>query len=443
MVEQTCSYAEELTGKGFVIATYSVELPAQTDIISKAASFAIGQSVGTWTEVPGLTRDMLDRHMARIVAVYDLPPVELSSQLPAGKRAAIVQIAFPEINFGSQFPMLFTTLLGNDVSTSTQLKLLDLQLSPSFAAGFTGPRFGIAGLRQYLNIPQRPILLNMIKPCTGYSPQEGAALFAASARGGTDIIKDDELLGNPSFNPLRERVAAYRHAADQVYEETGHRAVYCANITDQPDRMVENARRAQELGAGMVMVNAISVGLGIVQSLAENPNINIPILSHYAGAGALTESPSSGISSPLLLGKLCRLAGADASMFSSIYSAYPLLRDKYLRTAQLQRMPLYHLKPTLPVVGGGIHPATAVRIVEDLGTDVMLAVGGAIQGHPDGTAAGGRAMRQAIEAVMDRVSLSDKAQTHIELRKALAAWAPDLLHLSSASQQACAGAHIR
>ena len=84
-----------------------------------------------------------------------------------------------------------------------------------------------------------------------------------------------------------------------------------------------------------------------------------------------------------------------------------------------------------------------MRIVEDLGTDVMLAVGGAIQGHPDGTAAGGRAMRQAIEAVMDRVSLSDKAQTHIELRKALAAWSPDLLHLSSASQQTCAGAQIR
>jgi 2,3-diketo-5-methylthiopentyl-1-phosphate enolase len=427
MVEQTFSYAEELTGKGFVIATYSVELPAQTDILAKAASFAIGQTVGTWAEVPGITRDMLDRHLARIVAVYDLPPVELASQLPAGKRSAIVQVAFPEVNFGPQFPMLLTTLLGNDVSTSTQLKLIDLQLSPSFAAGFTGPRFGIAGLRQHLDIPQRPILLNMIKPCTGFSPQEGAALFAASARGGIDIIKDDELLGNPSFNPLRERVAAYRHAADQVYQETGHRAVYCANITDRPDRIVENAHRAQELGAGMVMVNAVSAGLGIVQALAEDAELTLPILSHYAGAGALTESPYSGLSSPLLLGKLCRLAGADASMFSSIYSAYPLLRDKYLRTAQLQRMPLYHLKPTLPVVGGGIHPATAVRIIEDLGTDVMLAVGGAIQGHPDGTAAGGRAMRQAIEAAITSVPLSDKAKTHAELRKALAAWAPGLL----------------
>ena len=422
MHDQVFAYTEDLADKGFIVATYYLELPARTDLIAKSASFAVGQSVGTWTEVPGITREMLEHHLARIVAVYDLPPIELATQLPEGKRSAVVQIAFPEANLGPQFPMLFTTLLGNDVSTSTQLKLIDLQLSPSFAAGFTGPKFGIAGLRQHLGISQRPILLNMIKPCTGFGPQEGAALFAESARGGVDIIKDDELLGNPFFNPLCERVAAYRRAADQVYEETGHRAVYCANITDRPDRIVENARRAQELGAGMVMVNAISTGLGMVQALAEDTNFHLPILSHYAGAGALTESPYSGISSPLLLGKLCRLAGADASMFSSIYSAYPLLRDKYLRTAQMQRMPLYQIKPTLPVVGGGIHPATAASIIEDLGNDVMLAVGGAIQGHPDGTAAGGRAMRQAIDATVDGQPLAEKAQEYRELRRALETW---------------------
>ena len=54
----------------------------------------------------------------------------------------------------------------------------------------------------------------------------------------------------------------------------------------------------------------------------------------------------------------------------------------------------------------------------------MLAVGGAIQGHPDGTPAGGRAMRQAIDAVMEKVPLAQKAKAHPELRKALEAWAP-------------------
>jgi 2,3-diketo-5-methylthiopentyl-1-phosphate enolase len=337
-------------------------------------------------------------------------------------RAFFVQIAFPEANFGCQFPMLFTTLLGNDVSTAAQLKLVDLQVSPSFVAGFGGPKFGIAGLRAHLGIPRRPIVLNMIKPCTGFSPEVGAAFFAESARGGVDVIKDDELLGNTSFSAMLDRVTAYCRAAEEVYEETGHRAAYCPNITDRPEKIVENARRAEDLGAGMVMINGVAAGLGAIQAVAEDAEVQIPILSHYAGTGTLVENPRAGIASPLLLGKLNRLAGADVAMFGSVYSTYPLLREKYARTAHFQTMPLYDLKPTMPSVGGGIHPATAARIIEDIGSDVMLAVGGAIQGHPGGAAAGGRAMRQAIDAVMAGIPLAEKAGEHPELEAALSLW---------------------
>jgi 2,3-diketo-5-methylthiopentyl-1-phosphate enolase len=109
-------------------------------------------------------------------------------------------------------------------------------------------------------------------------------------------------------------------------------------------------------------------------------------------------------------------------MFGSIYSTYPLLREKYLRTAHFQTMPLYDLKPTMPSVGGGIHPITATHIIKDIGFDVMLAVGGAIQGHPGGAAAGGRAMRQAIDAVVEGIPLLEQAKEHPELRKALELW---------------------
>jgi 2,3-diketo-5-methylthiopentyl-1-phosphate enolase len=422
MDELAFAYAEELAGQEYITATYYLEIESDVDIVARAASFAVGQSVGTWTPVPGVTREMLERHMARIVAIYDVPPVELALDLPTGKRVFFVQIAFPETNFGPQFPMLFTTLLGNDVSTAAQLKLVDLQFSASFVARFGGPKFGITGLREHLGILQRPILLNMIKPCTGFGPEVGAAFFAASARGGVDVIKDDELLGDTAFSAMLDRVSAYRRAAEQVYEETGHRAAYCPNITGRPERTVENARRAQELGASMVMINGVSAGLGVIQAVAEDPEVTIPILAHYAGTGTLVENPRAGISSPLLLGKLNRLAGADVAMFGSVYSTYPLLREKYLRTAHFQTMPLYNLKPTMPSVGGGIHPITATRIIKDIGFDVMLAVGGAIQGHPDGAAAGGRAMRQAIDAAVEGIPLAEKAREHLELGKALALW---------------------
>jgi 2,3-diketo-5-methylthiopentyl-1-phosphate enolase len=52
--------------------------------------------------------------------------------------------------------------------------------------------------------------------------------------------------------------------------------------------------------------------------------------------------------------------------------------------------------------GGGITADHVAPIVDALGTDVIIAVGGAIQGHPEGAAAGGRAVRAAIDAAVAR-----------------------------------------
>lgn len=422
MRELSFAYAEELVDEGYLVATYYVEAPHDVDVLTEVAAFARGQSAGTWTPVPGLTEKMLRKHTARVVDAYDVPPVELSTDLPAGRRRLIVRIAFPEVNIGYQFPLLLTTLLGHEVSTAMQSKLLDIQLSRSFVEQFCGPAFGISGLRARLGIPQRPILLSIIKPSTGFSPEAGAPFFEQAARGGADIVKDDELLGDLSFTRLRDRVTLHREIIERIFEETGHRAAYCVNVTDRPGRVLENAKRAQDLGADMVMINGIAVGLGVVRAVAEEPAIEVPILMHHAGAGVWTEDRRSGLSSDLLLGKLSRLAGADAVMHSSIYSSYPRLRDRYVRTAQQLCMPLYDLQPSMPVVGGGVHPQTAVCIVEDLGLDVMLAVGGAVHGHPGGAAAGARAMRQAIRAAVGGTSLHDYARKHTELRKALGLW---------------------
>jgi len=57
-----------------------------------------------------------------------------------------------------------------------------------------------------------------------------------------------------------------------------------------------------------------------------------------------------------------------------------------------------------------------------MGKDVVLQAGGGIHGHPDGTIAGAKAMRQAVEASMKRIPLKQYAKTHEELKKALDKW---------------------
>jgi 2,3-diketo-5-methylthiopentyl-1-phosphate enolase len=82
-------------------------------------------------------------------------------------------------------------------------------------------------------------------------------------------------------------------------------------------------------------------------------------------------------------------------------------------------LPRPHVAPTFPVIGGGVHPGTVETYMGELGNDIVLGAGGAVQGHPDGAAAGADAMRQAIDAVMAGRPVVDAAQEHPELARAL------------------------
>src|SRR5690606_7187109 len=134
--------------------TYSVRAP-QGDVMALAKKFAVGQTVGTWLPVPGLTAQAQAEHEGRVVDILEVPPREIGP--PAADRYALITIAFPWSNFGTSFAQLLTTLLGNDASTSVQAKLVSLRLPPAYASRFPGPRFGIDGVRARLGISDRPI----------------------------------------------------------------------------------------------------------------------------------------------------------------------------------------------------------------------------------------------------------------------------------------------
>jgi 2,3-diketo-5-methylthiopentyl-1-phosphate enolase len=410
------SLSESIRGEDYLLATYYLEMPAEADILAKAAGYAVGQTIGTWVEVPGVTAEMRSRHLGRVVKVLEAPPVDLTTQaLPTS--GYFVQIALPTVNFGPSIPMLLATSIGNDTSTSVQAKLVDLELPDALAEALVGPRFGIEGVRKLVGVQDRPLVLNMVKPCTGLSPDAGAAIFYETALGGVDLIKDDELLGNPAFSPVVERVKAYLAAAERARDVTGRDVVYIPNVTDRPDRMLDTARAAVEAGARAVMVAYASVGFGALQSLAEV--IGVPILAHYATASPYFEGPGTGMSAPLALGLLPRLAGGDLAVTITPYGGYPLRRLQYLKLIQQLTLPRPHIAPTFPIIGGGVHPGTVETYVGELGPDIVLGAGGAIQGHPDGAAAGADAMRQAIDAVMAGRPVVDAAREHPELAHAL------------------------
>ncbi|MGC1121376.1 MAG: RuBisCO large subunit C-terminal-like domain-containing protein [Candidatus Methanofastidiosia archaeon] len=410
---------EGVDDEAYIIATYYVCANPRYNVYKIAPAIAVEQSTGTWVAVPGETEEVRRTHVAKVIGIYEIPHYEF--ELPdVTERNYLVQIAFPWVNFGAQIPMMLTTVVGN-ISMGGKIKLMDLKFPKSFTKGFKGAKFGIDGIRKILHVPERPLLNNMIKPCTGYPPQAGKDLFFEAARGGADIIKDDELLADAPFNTLEERIPLYMEAADRAEEEKGEKTLYAVNVTDRIPKVLENAERAIELGTNCIMINYLTAGISVLRALAEDPSITVPILAHMDFAGALYESPYSGIASPIVLGKLPRLAGADIIVFPAPYGKAPYLKERYIQTAKTMTYPFNNITPVFPMPSGGITQPMVDELINDLGYDIVIGAGGAIHAHPMGPAAGSRAFRQAIDAVMEGEPIDEAAEEHEELAQSIEA----------------------
>ena len=406
----------------FIVSTYSLETDRSADALSIAKEIAVGQTTGTWVPVPEETDEIRERHVGRVVGIYEVPHYEREIPEDVRKRHYILQIAIPSINLEPQLPMLLSTIAGNDATITYRVKLLDVCLPRTFVNAFGGPKFGIPGIRKMLDVKDRPLVVNMIKPCIGIDPGAGAELFYRAAVGGVDVVKDDEVLANTSYSSIVDRVKAFMEKERQAFEETGEHTLYAVNITDRVEKIREHAHRVIEAGGNCLMLNFLPAGVSALSMLAEDSSITLPILAHLDLSGAFFGSSNSGISAPLVLGKIPRLCGADMIIYPSPYGKFLFLRESYLRVAHLLRTPLHHIKPTFPAPSGGVHAGNLGPLIEELGVDCMIGVGGGIHGHRMGGTAGARSVRQAIDAALKHVPLREAAKEHPELAVALEDW---------------------
>jgi ribulose-bisphosphate carboxylase large chain len=76
---------------------------------------------------------------------------------------------------------------------------------------------------------------------------------------------------------------------------------------------------------------------------------------------------------------------------------------------------------SLPVFSSGQTVLQAAATVASVGSpDLLVTAGGGIVAHPFGVAAGVKAMRQAYDAAMQKVDVTQYAKGHPELAAALA-----------------------
>jgi ribulose-bisphosphate carboxylase large chain len=462
-----------------IFATYLIETPLAVE--KAAAALAGEQSSGTFVEVPGETAELKQRFAARVEKITPLETVttpSLPGARPVPGRCAPSQYQRAEVvvswsleNMGYNLPTLVSTIQGNlyELKQFTGLKLMGLELPPSFAQHFRGPKFGVAGTRRLIFGSQntdrplnlslspwegervddrpgegispdhlRPLIGTIIKPSIGMSPQETADLVKVLCEAGIDFIKDDELMANPPHSPFDDRVDAIMHVINAHADRTSKKVMYAFNVSDELDAMQRHYEKIVKAGGTCAMISLNSVGLSGAKKICDIGALAIH--GHRNGWGMMNRHPVLGIEFPAYQ-VLWRLAGVDQLHVNGIANKFWESDDSVVRSMEACLRPLFQERgiyaaststgdttlkrhecraPILPVVSSGQWGGQACETYRRTRTvDLLYMAGGGIMAHPDGPAAGVRSLQKWWEAAVEGLTMEQAAAKYPELKKSV------------------------
>ena len=375
-------YNPNIDKSKYVIATYFMK-SRNADLRKVSWDLAIGQSVGNpnvrnrWE-----TEKLFEKSSCVIVHEKD----NLKG-LTEGK----VKIAFPIINTdweGDGISHLLCQLMGGqmDIDTFDSCRLIDLEFPAEIKSKFLGPKYGVSGMREYTGQYDKPFSGAIVKPKTGMSANTLLDMVKELVDGGCDFIKEDEIMSNPSFCPIEERVPLI---ADWMAKQS-KKVVYAVCINGDHDHILKRATRVSELGGNAVHVNFWS-GLGVYGAIRR---LDLPLFIHFQKSGdkVITDSRHAfGIDWNVI----CQLAGMQGvdTIHAGMWGGYLSDDEDDLK----KTISTLHNHNVVPALSCGMHPGLVQANVRQFGNDFIANVGGAIHGHPGGTLAGAKAMRQSVD----------------------------------------------
>lgn len=313
----------------------------------------------------------------------------------SGRDCHYAVISYAIETAADEITQLLNVIFGN-ISIKPGIRVEALQLSGSLLKLFAGPRFGRDGLRNLLNVPKRPLLFTALKPM-GLSAEELAQMAYQLALGGIDIIKDDHGLTNQKFAPFDERVSRCAAAVAKANSQTGQQCIFVANVTAPGQQAVERAYQAKAAGAGGLMVAPALTGLSVMQQLADDETLGLPVFSHPAFQGSYALSDGHGISHAVLFGQLARLAGADATIYPNFGGRFSFSRTECEEIAAACAAPLGAIRPIFPSPGGGMTLERIPELLAVYGREVIFLIGGGLFKHSPDLTHNCRYFREMVE----------------------------------------------
>jgi len=408
-----------------LVVMYYVEKSNECKSLENASEeIAKESSIGTWTEIATLSSDIANRLKPSIFYINE--------------DNGIIKIAYPEELFElDNIPQILSAIAGNiyGMKVIENLRLIDVKFPKSILDVHYGPKYGIKGIRKITGIENRPLLGTIVKPKVGLNEIEHASVCGDAWMGGLDIVKDDENLTSMKFNTFQKRIVETLKVRDKIEKETNEKKIYLPNITAKMDIMKQRADLVINNGGEYIMLDILTVGFSALQEIRSYlDDKNVVIHAHRAMHAALTRNKKHGMTM-LFLAKIMRLIGMDQLHTGTIVGKMEGDKREVQEINEaitkeevkgnvftMLNQNWGSIKPILPVASGGLSPLHVPDLIEFLGKDMVFQFGGGCHGHPDGTLSGAKAIRQAVEATIEGISLIEYAKTHDEIKKALNKW---------------------
>tara|TARA_B100000242_G_scaffold294269_1_gene275873 strand:+ start:2236 stop:3429 length:1194 start_codon:yes stop_codon:yes gene_type:complete len=367
----------------YFFATYEIEVNCGFDLRKASWELAIGQSVGNPNVRNKWENDELFEQSSCIICHEE--------ESLSGIIKGLVTIGFPVINTDwshDSVTHLLCQVMGGqvDIGTFKKCRLIKLDLPKKVEEFFAGPKYGINGFRKFTGIYHKPFSGAIVKPKTGISPATLLQMVKELVDGGVDFIKEDEILSNPIFCKLEDRV----ELISNYINNCGRKIVYCFCINGDHDVIANRANFVYQNGGNGIHLNIWS-GLGGYKAIR---NLDLPIFIHFQKSGdrVLTDPNNNfGIDWNVIC-DLAGLIGVD-SIHAGMWGGYLNEDEKKLRAT----LDILKNRNVCPALSCGMHPGLVNKNKQLFGSDFIANVGGAIHGHPDGTLSGAKAMRQAID----------------------------------------------
>ncbi len=389
-------YNPDINKNKYVIATYWIK-SNNSNLKENAWALAIGQSVGNpnvrnqWE-----TEEIFENSSCVILHEKD----ELEE-----KKEGIVKIGFPVINSNWEedgISHLLCQLMGGqmDIDLIDSCRLLDIDFPEEVISYFKGPKFGIKGIRSYLNYFDKPLSGAIVKPKTGMTADVLLDMVKELVDGGVNFIKEDEIMSNPNFCSIEDRVPLI----SKYLNSSGSKIIYSVCINSDPQYVLDRARYISNEGINSVHINFWS-GLGVYNAIRK---LDLPLFIHFQKSGdkVITDKRHAFGIDWYVITKLASIMGVD-TIHAGMWGGY-LNEDENELKKIIKNL---NNSSVMPALSCGMHPGLVQATISKFGNDFIANVGGAIHGHPKGTKSGAIAMRQAIDKNYD-----------MEYEQAIAKW---------------------